>query len=64
MPVAVAPSPALLGSLLGPALLGQRQTHLTGGGDVGGVGDHTVAGPAADVAGDELTVAEGLDGGG
>jgi hypothetical protein len=31
---------------------------------VSGIGDHAVAGPAADVAGDELTVAEGLDGGG
>ena len=64
MAVAVPAAPALLGPLLGAALLGQCEAHLVGGGDVGRVGDHHVAGPAAVVAGDELAVAERLDRGG
>src|SRR4051794_27442758 len=55
MPVAVPAAPALLGLLLGlllgAALFGQCEAHLVGGGDVGRVGDHHVAGPAAGVAG-------------
>jgi hypothetical protein len=59
--VAVTASPALLGPLLGSALLGKRKAHLVSGSDVSGVGDHHVTGPAAVVAGDGLVVAEHLD---
>jgi len=56
----VAASPALLGLLLGAALLGQREAHLVGGRDVERVADRGVFGPAAVVVGDQLAVAEHL----